>query len=192
MPISSALAFAYWPISSPALKLSVANSASTASCGSVGVSSAITITPSSRAFLIAGTIAFESAGTSRMPLAPCVVMFSIAATWLALSVSDLPDAVRSLTLSFLACACAPSFIFTKNGLVSVLVIRPIVTSSLPPPPPPATAAAVVVATRDDADAQRRHGRERGKACPLAPEARSSFLHEPSSSVSPDPVSLNAR
>ena len=76
-----------------------------------------------------------------MTFAPCVVMFSSAVTWLALSVSVLPEAVRSLTLSFLACACAPSFIFTKNGFVSVLVMRPIVTSSsflpaLPPPPPP--------------------------------------------------------
>ena len=137
--ISLAFAAAYWPISSPALRLSVANSASAASCGSVGVSSAITITPASRAFLIAGTMAFESAGTSRMTLAPCVVMFSIAVTWLALSVSCLPEAVSSLTLSFLACACAPSFIFTKNGFVSVLVMRPIVTSSsflaAPPPPP---------------------------------------------------------
>ena len=73
-----------------------------------------------------------------MTFAPCVVMFSIAATWLALSVSVLPEAVSSLTLSFLACACAPSFIFTKNGFDSVLVISPIVTSSSPlePPPPP--------------------------------------------------------
>ena len=90
MPIFLAAALAYWPISSPAFRLSVANSASTASCGSVGVSSAITITPASRAFLIAGTMAFESAGTSRMTLAPCVVMFSIAVTWLALSVSACP------------------------------------------------------------------------------------------------------
>ena len=75
-----------------------------------------------------------------MTFAPCVVMFSSAVTWLALSVSVLPEAVSSLTLSFLACACAPSFIFTKNGFVSVLVMRPMVTSlflsELPPPPPP--------------------------------------------------------
>ena len=106
----------------------MANSASAADCGSVGVSSAITVTPASRAFLIAGTTAFESAAVIRMPFAPCVVMFSSAVTWLALSVSVLPEAVRSLTLSFLACACAPSFIFTKNGFDSVLVIRPMVTS----------------------------------------------------------------
>ena len=139
MPSFATAAFAYWPISSPALRLSVANSASTASCGSVGVSSAITSTPWSRAFLTAGTTALESAGIIRMTLAPCVVMFSSAATSLALSVSNLPDAVSSLTLSFLACACAPSFIFTKNGLDSVLVIRPMVTCSsllAEPPPPP--------------------------------------------------------
>jgi hypothetical protein len=58
----------------------VANSASTALCGSVGVSRAITVTPAARAFSIAGMTAFESAGTRRMPFAPCVVMFSIAAT----------------------------------------------------------------------------------------------------------------
>ena len=42
-------------------------------------------------------------------------------------------------MSFLAWACAPSFIFTKNGFDSVLVMRPMVTSlflSEPPPPPP--------------------------------------------------------
>ena len=160
MPIFSALAFAYWPISSPALRLSVANSASAASCGSVGVSSAITRTPASRAFLIAGTIALESAGTSRITLAPCVVMFSIAVTWLWLSVSDLPDAVRSLTLFSSAAACAPSFIFTKNGLVSVFVMRPIVTSlSLLelPPPPLELRARVVAAARGDASRQHAGG-----------------------------------
>ena len=36
-----------------------------------------------------------------------------------------PEAVISLAPSFLASSCAPSFIFTKKGLVSVLVIRPI-------------------------------------------------------------------
>ena len=119
-------AFAYWPISTPALKLSVANSASVASCGSVGVSSAITSTPASRAFLMAGTIALVSLGVIRIALAPAVTMFSIAVTWPALSPSNLPAALISLAPLALAAASAPCFIFTKNGLVSVFVMRPTV------------------------------------------------------------------
>ena len=111
-----------------------------------------------------------------MTLAPCVVMFSIAVTWLALSVSCLPEAVSSLTLSFLAWACAPSFIFTKNGFVSVLVMRPIVTSSSLLGGATAAAAAVVVPTGDDADAERRHRSERGDLLRPASEARSTFPH----------------
>ena len=83
-------------------------------------------------------------------------MFSIAVTWLALSVSNLPDAVSSLTLSFLACACAPSFIFTKNGLVSVLVIRPMVTCLFLSEPPPLELLLPLVAPAcHDADTERR-------------------------------------
>ena len=63
-----------------------------------------------------------------MVLAPAVVMFSSAAIWAAVSPSCLPAAVSSLAPSFLASASAPSFIFTKKGLVSVLVIRPITGS----------------------------------------------------------------
>src|SRR4051812_10704851 len=132
--LPATFAFAHWPISSPAFMLSVANSALAASCGSVGVSSAITVTPWPRAFLIAGTMAFESAGVIRMPLAPRVTMFSIAVIWLWTSVSNLPDAVVSWALFAAAAFCAASFIFTKKGFVSVFVIRP--TWTLSPPPPP--------------------------------------------------------
>ncbi len=113
----------------PAVKLSVANSASEASCGSVAVSSAITITPLARAFSIEGTMALVSLGVIRMPLAPALIMFSIAVTWPSLSPSCAPAPVSSFTPSFFALAVAPSFIFTKKGLVSVLVIRPTVTWS---------------------------------------------------------------
>jgi hypothetical protein len=46
--------------------------------GSVGLSSAITSTPLSRAFLIAGTMALLSLGVIRIVLAPAAIMFSIA------------------------------------------------------------------------------------------------------------------
>ena len=73
----------------------MAKSASTADSGSVGVSSAMTVTPAWRAFSIAGTIALESAGVIMIPLAPSAVIFANAATWLSLSMSLLPAAVRS-------------------------------------------------------------------------------------------------
>src|SRR6266566_6884953 len=122
--LSPSTALAYLPISSPAFMLSVANSASTALCGSVGVSSAMTSTPLSRAFWMAGTMALVSLGVIRMPLTPWATMFSIAVCWVALSVSNLPAAVDSLAPLAAASLDAPSFIFTKNGLVSVFVMRP--------------------------------------------------------------------
>ena len=61
-------------------------------------------------------------------------MFSIAVTWLALSPSNLPAAVISLTPLALASFSAPSFILTKNGLVSVLVMSPTLMSELLLPP----------------------------------------------------------
>ena len=57
LALSPSVALAHWPISSPALKLSVAKVASAASIGSSGVSSAMTRMPASRAFLTVGTIA---------------------------------------------------------------------------------------------------------------------------------------
>src|SRR3979411_1115491 len=87
----------------------------------------MTTTPASRAFFIDGTMAFVSLGVIRMPLAPAVTIFSIAVTWLALSPSNLPAAVIRLAPLAVASLSAPSFILTKNGLVSVLVISPTVT-----------------------------------------------------------------
>ena len=89
-------ALAYCPIKTPALKLSVANSASVALGGSVGVSRAITSTPASRAFLMAGTIAFVSLGVIRIALAPPLTMFSMAVTWVALSPSNFPGRTHQL------------------------------------------------------------------------------------------------
>src|SRR5687768_12427080 len=83
------------------------------------------ITPFSCAFLMAGTMALESLGVIRMVLAPAAIMFSMAVTWPALSPSALPAALSSLAPRVVASFCAPSFIFTKKGLVSVLVMRPI-------------------------------------------------------------------
>src|SRR5215475_6557987 len=86
---------AYLPIRTPALKLFVAKRASTTDAGLVGESRAITRTPAFRAFLIAAFSAFASATVIRMPLYRAVVMFSIAAIWLALSELDLPAAYFS-------------------------------------------------------------------------------------------------
>ena len=94
--------------------------------GSVGVSSAITSMPGLRAFSIVGTIAFESLGVIRMPLAPAAIRFSIAVD-LGLVVAVLlarEASAASTPAPWPAACCAPSFILTKNGLVSVLVIRP--------------------------------------------------------------------
>src|SRR6266700_3468267 len=172
-------ALAYWPISTPAWKLLVANRASTALCGSVGVSRAITSTPFWRAFSMVGTMALVSLGVIRMPLAPAATMFSMAVTWLALSPSNLPAAVISLAPLAWASFSAPSFILTKKGLVSVLVMRP--TMTWPPPDPPeeldelleqlaATVAtartrpiAVTPLHRWDRDWDRGRGRGRGAA-----------------------------
>ena len=56
------------------------------------MSSAITSTPAFRAFAIAAFSAFASATVIRIPFAPAVTMFSIAAIWLALSELFLPAA----------------------------------------------------------------------------------------------------
>src|ERR1700682_3719115 len=152
-------ALAYWPMNTPAFRLSVANSASVASWGSVGVSRAMTITPLSRAFLIAGTIPLVSLGVIRMPFTPAVTMFSMAVTWPALSPSNLPAAVMRSRPSSVALACAPSFIFTKKGLVSVLVIRPTLTLVADEPElellPPQAATKTVAAMIKAIGAQRR-------------------------------------
>src|SRR5438105_4201032 len=122
-------ALAYSPMRTPALKLSVAKSASVASWGSAGVSRAMTSTPALRAFFTAGTIAFVSLGVIRIALAPPEIMFSMAVTWVALSPSNLPAPVMSVAPFFFAAFWAPSFIFTKNGFTSVLVMSPTTTLS---------------------------------------------------------------
>src|SRR3954447_19837865 len=107
---------------------------SAASAGSVSVSSATTSRPARRALSREGTIALESLGVIISPFAPAEIKLSTAATWDSLSPSFLPaNDCRSPPSAF-ALASAPSFIFTKNGFVSVLVIRP--TLNAPPPPPP--------------------------------------------------------
>jgi len=90
-----------------------------------GLSRAITCTPWARDLLDGGDDGIAPQGVIRMVLAPAATMFSIALIWPAVSPSCLPAAVRSLAPAFLAAASAPSFIFTKKGLLSVLVIRPI-------------------------------------------------------------------
>ena len=149
-PCRRACALAHSPISSPALKLSVAKVASAASIGSSGVSSAITRMPASRAFLTVGTMALVSLGVIRMPLAPSAIRLSIAATWPSLS----PSSCRrrpELDAEFLGLGPAPSFILTKKGLVSVLVMRPTSTSSAEAEATPmnanATAPAAILAKK---------------------------------------------
>src|SRR5690348_8470646 len=89
----------------------------------------MTITPWAWAFLIAGMMALELLGVIRRVLAPAAIMFSIAVTWPALSPSVFPAAESSFAPFALAASVAPSFILTKNGLDSVLVIRPMTISS---------------------------------------------------------------
>ena len=102
----------------------MAKVASAASIGSSGVSSAITSMPASRAFSMAGTMAFESLGVIRMPLAPAEIRFSIGRD-LALVVAVVLAGERpQLDAELVGLRRAPSFILTKNGLVLVLVIRP--------------------------------------------------------------------
>jgi len=67
----------YWPISWPALQLSVANSASVASAGSAELSRAMNITPCACAVLIAGTMTFESLGVITMVLAAAACMYRV-------------------------------------------------------------------------------------------------------------------
>src|SRR5450631_234728 len=138
------VAFAYWPIATPALKLSVANNASVASSGSVGESNAMMTMPWSRHFFTLGTMALLSAGVIRIPLAPALIMFSTTVTWPALSLSVLPAPVSSVTPGiFAAAACAPFCMATKNGLVRVLTTRPTFTGASPAAAVVAAAALVV-------------------------------------------------
>src|SRR6478736_6160208 len=109
---------------------------SAASAGSVCVSSATTSSPAWRALSSDGTIALESDGVIIRPFAPAEIRLSTAATCDSLSPSFLPAKDCNSPPSSLALASAPSFILTKNGFVSVLVIRPTLNASPPPPPLP--------------------------------------------------------
>lgn len=122
-------AAAHLPISSPAKKLSVAKVISAESIGSSGVSNAMTTMPASRACLTADTMDDVSDAVSRMPLAPSAMQVSMAATWVSWSPSTLPANDFRVMPNSLALAVAPSFIFTKKGLVSVLVIKQAVMSA---------------------------------------------------------------
>ena len=70
-------AAAHFPISSPALKLSVAKVMSTVSGGSGGVSSAMTYRPASRACVMAG-LTPSVAGVIKMPESPRAMAASMA------------------------------------------------------------------------------------------------------------------
>src|SRR3954453_18656473 len=109
---------------------------SAASDGSVCVSNATTNSPAARALSSEGTIALESFGVIISPFAPAEIKFSTAATCDSLSPSFLPANDCTAAPSPLAALSAPSFIFTKNGLVSVLVIRPTFTPLAAPPVAP--------------------------------------------------------
>src|SRR2546430_3159695 len=139
---------AHSPMSRPALKLSVAKVASAASMGSSGVSRAMTRMPASRAFFTVGTMALVSLGVMRMPLAPAEMRFSMAATCVSLSPSNLPAKLCTRAPTFLAVASAPSRILTKKGLLSVLVMRPMKTSAaLAGPAVPATRTATAASSQ---------------------------------------------
>jgi hypothetical protein len=117
----------------------------------MGLSSAITCTPLACSFFTVGMMA-SPLEVMRMVLAPAEAMFSSAAIWPAVSPSDLPAALSSLAPAFCASACAPSFIFTKNGLLSVLVIRPM------------TGWAPWAKAAEAAKARVARARPRGRAC----------------------------
>jgi hypothetical protein len=104
---------AHWPISIPALRLSVAKVAVAASIGSSGVSRTITIRPASRAS-DRRTIALES---------PTMAKFRAGRDQV-LDGSDLTVIVAVILAGggascaeFLRLGLAPSRILTKNGLV---------------------------------------------------------------------------
>ncbi|VXC29086.1 exported hypothetical protein [Arthrobacter sp. 9V] len=131
------------PMSSPALKLSVAKVMSAASAGSGGVSRAMTNRPASFAFFSASTTE-GPLGVIRMPLSPLEIAFSMAWIWVSSSPSALPAASLRSTPSASAAFFAPSCMETKNGLEVVLTISETpIFSSAPPldegvePPPQA-------------------------------------------------------
>src|SRR5690242_18906009 len=93
-------------------------------------------------------MALESFAVIMKPLAHAGIMTSIECPWDSLHSTCFPSSAVCCTPAFSAACCATSFILSKNGLLSVLVIRPTITSSpdaaaeplgppeLDDPPPP--------------------------------------------------------
>ena len=92
------------------------------------------MTPWARALAIAERIPDDELGVIRMPLTPWLTRFSIAETWPSLSPSNAPASAISSAPSSSAASFADSRILTKNGLESVLVIRPILMPDAAPEP----------------------------------------------------------
>src|ERR1700682_3476326 len=95
---------------------------STVLAGSGGVSSAMTNSPASLAFLIE---AFTPGplGVMRIPLSPAEMEFSIALIWVCSSPSALPAETVNLTPTLEASASALFCMLTKNGFVVFFRIR---------------------------------------------------------------------
>src|ERR1700682_5343086 len=95
---------------------------STVLAGSGGVSSAMTNSPASLAFLIE---AFTPGplGVMRIPLSPAEMEFSIALIWVCSSPSALPAETVNLTPTFEASASALFCMLTKNGFVVFFRIK---------------------------------------------------------------------
>ena len=85
--------------------------------------------PASRACLTDSVIALVSDAVIRMPFTPAAMQLSMACCWVSWSPSILPAKLISSMPSSSAFAVAPSFIFTKNGLMSVLVMMQALTGS---------------------------------------------------------------
>src|SRR4051794_41928893 len=99
----------------------------------------------------------------RMPFAPSEVIFASAWTWLVLSTSLLPAAVRSFTFSSPAVSFAAVSIRVQNGLVSRLTMSPTVTFGLFEPPPAATPDAAADPSATEAVLKRKGGAGGGDA-----------------------------
>ena len=85
--------------------------------------------PALRAFLTVGTIAVESLGTSRMPLAPAAISCLDRRDLAVVVAVELAGVSLQGDAEFLGLGLAPSFILTKNGFVLVLVTRPTMSAA---------------------------------------------------------------
>ena len=116
-------ALAYFPIRTPALKLFVAKSASTADLGLVGESRR-SRAPGLPRFGDCGILRLRVGHGDENPLhAPAVTMFSIAVIWPALSNRSCPRRRGAWAPSFFA-RSRSGRILTKNGFVASFVISP--------------------------------------------------------------------